>query len=378
MRPVVPTQDDGPSPDIAILEGEDVVHGRPAERVDGLVVVADDRDVAMLLGEDRDEFGLGAVRVLELVDEDVPEPSGDRGSRLGRGPHEVQGQRDLVAEVDGPVLRHQPLVGRVGAGQLALARGPFERRHGVIGGPRVGVAGSGGVGHEPCLGGDPVGECLVVGWADVLVLATAEEGGQGGQEAGRIAERPVGVELELEQVLPQEDHHLGTGQDAHVGRQAELQGVLADQPVAEGMERRDRRVRVPVGHELVHADRHLLGGLVGERERQDLRRPGASGGDEPGDPTRDDLGLAGAGAGHDQHRPVAVGDRAKLIGVEPAEQGGHPVRGWWGGCRRHDGHEVAPGGQLVEGRRLASRSGAGSGPGHGLDGRRARLWGPCR
>ena len=283
----------------------------------------------------------------------------------------MQGEGDLVAEVDGPVLRHQPLVGGVGAGQLALTRGSFERRGGLVGRSRIRVAGSRGFGHQTCLGGDPIGERLVVGRTDVLVLASAEQRGQGGQEAGRVAERPVRVEFELEQVLPQEDHDLGSRQDAHVGRQAELQGVLADQAVAEGMERRDRRVGVPVRHELVHADRHLLGGLVGERERQDLRRPGAPGRDEPGDPTRDDLGLAGAGAGHDQHRPVAVGDRAKLIGVEPAEQGGHPVRRWWRRGRRHDGHEVAPGGQLVEGRRFASRPGAGSGPGHGLDRRRA-------
>ena len=78
------------------------------------------------------------------------------------------------------------------------------------------------------------------------------------------------VQLELEQVLAQEDDHLGPGQDADVGRQAELERVLADQAVAEGVERRDRRVRVAVGHELVDPDGHLLGGLVREGQGQDL------------------------------------------------------------------------------------------------------------
>ena len=53
---------------------------------------------------------------------------------------------------------------------------------------------------------------------DVLVLAAAEQRRQRGEEPGRVAERAIRVELELEQVLAQEDHDLGPGQDAHVGR----------------------------------------------------------------------------------------------------------------------------------------------------------------
>ena len=46
-RPVVPPQDDGPCPEVAVLERQDVVDRRAAERVDRLVVVADDGDVAV-------------------------------------------------------------------------------------------------------------------------------------------------------------------------------------------------------------------------------------------------------------------------------------------------------------------------------------------
>ena len=45
------------------------------------------------------------------------------------------------------------------------------------------------------------------------------------EEAGRVAERPVRVELELEQVLAQEDHDLRPGQDPDVRRQPELERV---------------------------------------------------------------------------------------------------------------------------------------------------------
>ena len=124
------------------------------------------------------------------------------------------------------------------------------------------------------LDGQPLGVVGVGGRADVLVLAAAEQGRQRGQEAGRVAERPVVVEVELVEVLAQEDDRLGPGQDAQVRGQAELQGELADERVAEGVERRDPAVRVAVRDELVDAHRHLVGRLVGEGQGQDLRRPG--------------------------------------------------------------------------------------------------------
>ena len=69
-------------------------------------------------------------------------------------------------------------------------------------------------------------------------------------------------------------------------------GVLAQQAVAEGVEGRDLDVGVPVGDERVDPLLHLGGGLVGEREREDLGRAGAPGGDQLGDAAGDDGGLA--------------------------------------------------------------------------------------
>ena len=254
------------------------------------------------VGERRDELRLGPVRVLELVDEDVPEATGDRGPGRGRRPDEPQREGDLVAEVDAAVGGQQPLVAWRRPGQLALAAGLLGRG---VGRRRAGLAGLGtgrGLGQACRLDRQAIGVGQVGGRRDVLVLAAAEQRRERGQEAGRVAERPVRVEVELEQVLAQEDDDLGPGQDADVGRQPELERVLADEAVAEGVERRDRGVRVAVRDELVDADRHLLGGLVGERQGEDLRRLGAPRRDEPGDPPGDDLGLAGPGAGDDQQR----------------------------------------------------------------------------
>ena len=119
-RAVVAAQDDGPGARVARLEIEDVVDRGTAERVDRLVVVAHDRHVPVRLGEQPDELRLGAVRVLELVDQQVPETLRD-GLPGGRGAaHEPEGERDLVAEVDEPVLAEQLLVARVRAGELLL------------------------------------------------------------------------------------------------------------------------------------------------------------------------------------------------------------------------------------------------------------------
>jgi len=47
---------------------------------------------------------------------------------------------------------------------------------------------------------------------------------------------------------------------------------------------------------------HLAGGLVGEGHRENLARPGLAREDDMGQPPGEGGGLAGAGAGEDQHR----------------------------------------------------------------------------
>src|SRR5205085_9556424 len=99
-RAVVPAEDDRSRIAMPLAEAQDVADRRAPEPVDRLIVIADDRQVAMSLGNDRDELRLGAVRVLELVDEDVPEASLDLVAGRCRGPDQPQRARDLVAEVD--------------------------------------------------------------------------------------------------------------------------------------------------------------------------------------------------------------------------------------------------------------------------------------
>ena len=123
--------------------------------------------------------------------------------------------------------------------------------------------------------------------------------------------------------------------------------MLAQEPIAVGVEGADLRVVEAVRHEPVDPLHHLEGRPVGEGQRQDLRRQRALLRDEPRDAAGDDGRLAGPGARDDQERPGVVGHGLALASGEIGEQ------------RRLDA-EVRPAGswcrcQLLEERELIWR-----------------------
>jgi hypothetical protein len=59
----------------------------------------------------------------------------------------------------------------------------------------------------------------VRGGRDVLVLAAAEERRQRAEKARRVAKRPIGLEIEREEMLAEEDDDLRASQDPDVRRQ---------------------------------------------------------------------------------------------------------------------------------------------------------------
>ena len=71
----------------------------------------------------------------------------------------------------------------------------------------------------------------------------------------------------------------------------------------------------------------LAGGAVRERDGEDLPRPHALDADQVRDAMREDAGLAAAGAGQDQQRPVGGGDGLGLLGVEARDDARGEDRG---------------------------------------------------
>src|SRR5258708_29116 len=92
----------------------DVLNLRVTPAVDRLLRVADHGDVAEVVGgEQADEVELDAVRVLELVDEQVAESLAALAAELGHTFERVGDLKDQVVEVTQPLLVQRVLVGAI-------------------------------------------------------------------------------------------------------------------------------------------------------------------------------------------------------------------------------------------------------------------------
>ena len=85
-----------------------------------------------------------------------------------------------------------------------------------------------------------------------------------------------------------------------------------------GMERGGRHARLA---ERRQPRPHLAGGLVGERDDQDVAWPDDAGGERVADASRDDPRLAAARAGQDAQRPGRDEDGLALGRIEVGEEG---------------------------------------------------------
>ncbi|GAB3863819.1 hypothetical protein GCM10027610_111160 [Dactylosporangium cerinum] len=279
---VVLLQQDGAGVGIVALELEDVADRGAAERIDRLVGVTDDAQLAGAADELLHQHVLRVVGVLVFVDEDVAEPAAIGLGDLGVALQQVHHAHDQVVEVE-----------RVGLGEALLIE-------------RVGL-GEGPLGGADRLGGEGLG-------VDQLVL---QVGDLRGQPAGRIAFR---VEVELA------DHelHEPAGVVGVIDRERRLETrvvVLGPQDAhARRVERRHPHQPGATADEVGDALLHLAGGLVGEGDRDDLTGVHGTGREQIGDPAGQHLGLARAGAGDDEQRGTLVGHGVTLRTVEPVEQ----------------------------------------------------------
>ena len=244
---------------------------------EALVVVADDADVALVVGEGEDELELGAVGVLELVDEEV-----------------VEAVPPLLAKV------------------VALAEDADGRHHEVVEVERA---------HAPELGlvvGIDHARDLVVLVAARLHLRGCEEGvlvERDAREDGRGVHRAVGETLAADDLLHEADA-VALVEDHEAILVAERAHVLVEEADAEAVEGGEPEPLGPLAPDQGdHAIGHLGGGLVGEAHREDARRRGPEL-DQAADALGDDAGLAAASPREHEERPFRVLDGASLGGVE--------------------------------------------------------------
>jgi hypothetical protein len=195
---------------------------------------------------------------------------------------QVHGRHDDVVEVERVCLFEPALIEHIGLGDRALLRtlGPLDELLGL----------------------------------DQLVL---QVGHLGGQAPRRVT---LGVEVEL----ARDELH----QPARVVGVVDREGAL--QPGVRVLGAQDAHTRrVERGHphqprpradQLGHPLLHLTGGLVGERDRDDLAGVHVALAQQVGDPMRQHTGLARPGTGDDQQRRPGMRDGVTLRSVEPGEQ----------------------------------------------------------
>jgi len=100
------------------------------------------------------------------------------------------------------------------------------------------------------------------------------------------------------------------------------------------MEGADPQLPVPAAQQALEPLLHLVRGLVGEGDGEDVEGGQAPLQDEVGGAVREDAGLAASCAGEDQQWAIAVQNGFALTVVEPLEDGrigvvGHTRYLWW-------------------------------------------------
>ena len=110
--------------------------------------------------------------------------------------------------------------------------------------------------------------------------------------------------------------HVGLVEHGEIGRQTERSTVEPQQAIGDGVERAAPDLAGARWlDQAVGAREHLARGAAGKRQQQDAFGRHALL-DQVGDATGERPGLAGAGAGDDQHRAVAARDRLELGRIE--------------------------------------------------------------
>ena len=269
-------------------EIEDVAHGRGAEGIDRLGVVADDGQAAAARLQRQQDRGLKAIGVLIFVDQDMIEAAADivGKQRIADGLRPVEQQVVVIENV----LR---LLGLdIGGEQLAQLRAP-------AGAPREEAA-----------------EHLVERQFGI-------DGAGVDRKAGALGREPA-FRLGEAELVPDEVHQVGAVlavMDGEGGIEPDLLGIVAQQPRADAVKGAGPGQRIGhdagIGAEHLRADALDAAGHFGCRparkgHQQDAARIGAVD-DQMADAMRKRIGLARAGAGNDQQRAAnpAVGNRRR-------------------------------------------------------------------
>ncbi len=281
-RAIVALEPDHPGAREILLEPQDVSDFGAPPAVDRLVIVADAGDIFVTLGEQAEPEILGDVGVLVLVDQERTEAPLIVGQDLRLLVEQGQAVQEQIAEIAG-IQRQQAFL----IGGIELARAAECEVADLA------------LGH--------------VGSGQTAVLEALDDRQQ-------HARRPAaGIELgRLDHLLDQAQLVVGI-EDREVGLEPDQFGVAAQQAGAERVEGAEPEALDALAEQQRDAQDHLARGLVGEGHREHLPGPHPAGQQHMRKPRGQHPGLAGAGAGQYQERPVRRLDRRPLLRIERVE-----------------------------------------------------------
>ena len=260
-----------------LLEVDDVAEVGAAKFVHALIRVTHHAHVAVAVGEEEHHLVLGLVGVLVLVDEDVLEALAVVLENVGMLAEQLDGVGEQVVEVHRPGLEEAGLVLGVHVGVFAVE--------------------------------DVLRPTLCLLGVDEFVLPEADDA----VDAARG--EPLRIEPEVADDVAGEAIGVGCVVDRELAGVAEQLAVRSQDAHACGVEGRHPHRLHDRADECSDTLAHLGRRLVGERDRQDLRRMHA-GVDQVGDAMREHPGLARTGAGDHQERAGLVDDGVELVGIE--------------------------------------------------------------
>ena len=269
---------------VALREADQVVARGAGERVDRLVLVADDSQVLAAAEPGVEEGRLERVGVLVFVHGEPAISVADLGGDRGVGLDQPDRQFEHVLEIDPAGARLGGLVPAVETGHQVR----WQRCVAVVG-------------DRPH---------LVVVRADPTRLRPFDLAGEVADLEEPVAARETGGQRGEDRHLRFEDRRRVATVDARP--------EMAKLAKGRSMERRSRHARVP---ERRQPATHLAGGLVGERDDQHVARPDDVRRERVGDPSRDDPGLATPRAGEDAQRAGRHPDCLALGRIEVGKQG---------------------------------------------------------
>ena len=284
-----------------------------AKTVDGLIGIADGKDVSFRASQAGENLDLGEVGVLKFVGENE---TGLR-PRFGQNRFVVVQQcmrsRDHVAEGTEILFLQPALHRREHAGDLAAAAQNLLvlecdfRLHNTW--------------DRDFLAFEAIHVLGVFFRRDQFVVTAADKIEQIVQKLADVGGADVVLEMQFANAAAKVDPEIFVVEDAEVFVDAleQFEAVVV----------KGRGVYFPAANQLADAVTHLAGGVDGIGQREDLVRLGMTFVDQALDTVGQDRGLAGARAGDHQHRSVNVLDGFSLA-IIWSERNGAGIRLRWG------------------------------------------------